>query len=246
MFARLNRINIAPAVLLMASISACQAGPRQIEGYYRYGHEVNTVCLGEPELCYWLVDTSPEIRADLKQRVADLEPYAPLCLVLIAETSPEKGPGFGADYDGSIRVQQVVGPCGDTIASSPVLLEDLQHRRWVLVGIDGTSLAKYAAGLGFAGDSAPRKIPELDFGEQGFVAGNTGCNQIRGRASIEDGQLVLSQLASTRMACPGFSDSLEQMLLRSYANGLEIARDGETLLLEGENTRLEFRLRDWE
>ena len=41
----------------------------------------------------WLVDTSPEVRAELKQRVAGLKPYTPLCLSLIAETSAEKATG---------------------------------------------------------------------------------------------------------------------------------------------------------
>ena len=234
-------------ILLLGVLAvACQADLRQIEGRYRYGHEVNVVCLGEPERCYWLVDTSPEVRAELKQRVAHLEPYAPMCLLLIAETSAEKGPGFGADYDGSIRVQQVVGPCRELIASSPVLLKDLRHRRWVLFSIDGVSLAEYAATLGFTGEAAPRKIPELDFGEHGFVAGNTGCNQVRGQASVEAGSLILSRLASTRMACQGFAGALEAMLTQLYANRLAITLDGETMLLEHAGTRLRFRRQDWE
>ena len=242
----MDRTIIALIALLLALTTACQAGLRQIEGQYRYGHEVNTVCLGEPERCYWLVDTSPEVRAELKQRVAGLKPYAPVCLMLIAETSAEKATGLGADYDGSIRVQQVIGPCSDSIAASPVLLKDLAHRRWVLVGIDGMSLDEYAASLGFTAETTPRKIPELDFGEQGFVGGNTGCNQIRGQTQLEDDYLVLSKLASTRMACPGFSDALERLLGQLYSQKLGITRDAETMLLDSGETRLEFRLQDWE
>ena len=86
---------------------------RQIEGDYRFGHEVNTVCVGTPEKCYWLVDTSAEVRQELKQRVVPQPPYTPVCLRLIAELSDTRAGGFGADYDGSVRVQQVIGPCGE-------------------------------------------------------------------------------------------------------------------------------------
>ena len=245
MFEGMDRSKITLIMLLLTLTTACQASLRQIEGHYRYGHEDNTVCLGEPERCYWLVDTSPEVRAELKQRVTGLKPYTPVCLRLIAETSAEKATGFGADYDGSIRVQQVIGPCVDSVAASPVLLKDLAHRRWVLIRIDGQSLAEYAASLGLAAETAPRKIPELDFGEQGFVGGNNGCNQIRGQARVEDGHLVLSQLASTRMACPGFSDALERLLSQLYSQKLGITRDGETMLLDSGVTRLEFHRQDW-
>jgi hypothetical protein len=31
-------------MLLLLPTSGCQAGLQQIDGFYRYGHEVNTVC----------------------------------------------------------------------------------------------------------------------------------------------------------------------------------------------------------
>ena len=52
--------------LLMLVATACVATPQHIEGYYRFGHEVNTVCSGDPEVCYWLVDTDAEIRQQLR------------------------------------------------------------------------------------------------------------------------------------------------------------------------------------
>ena len=92
-------------------VSGCQADLQPIDGFYRYGHEVNTVCTGAPEACYWLVDTPDEIRQQLKQQVADKPPYTPVCLKLIAELSVEKADGFGLDYDGSISVTQLLGDC---------------------------------------------------------------------------------------------------------------------------------------
>jgi len=64
-------VRIANGLLLLVA-TACVAAPSQIEGFYRFGHEVNTVCSGDPERCYWLVDTSAEIRQQLKQQVENL------------------------------------------------------------------------------------------------------------------------------------------------------------------------------
>lgn len=120
-------------------------------------------------------------------------------------------------------------------------LEDLQHHRWVLRDIDGLDLQAYAASLGFDPADPPRKTPQLDFGEHGHVSGNTGCNQIQGKARVEDNWLTLSQLASTRMFCPGFAGELELKLSMLYAGPLAISREGETLILKSGDTTLKYR-----
>ena len=124
-------------------------------------------------------------------------------------------------------------------------IEDLQHHRWILQSIDGAGLAELAAQLGFEGDAAKAKVPDLDFGEQGFVSGNTGCNQFHGQAKVVDNSLVLSQLATTAMACEGFAGELELRLQLIYRNPLALTRDGNDLLLESADRRLRFKLRDW-
>ena len=88
-------------------------------------------------------------------------------------------------------------------------------------------------------------MPELDFGDQGFVAGNTGCNQFHGQAKVVDGQLILSQMATTAMACDGFSAALEVQLQVLYRNPLDIARDGNDLVLRALDRELRYSLRDW-
>ena len=96
------------SVFLLVALP-CGAAPQPIEGFYRFGHEVNTVCAGAPEKCYWLVDTDAEIRQQLKQQVTALPPYTPVCLRLEAELSPQKADGFGLDYNGSVRVAKLLG-----------------------------------------------------------------------------------------------------------------------------------------
>jgi heat shock protein HslJ len=225
--------------------TACVATAQQIEGYYRFGHEVNTVCSGDPEVCYWLVDTDVEIRQQLKQQVAGLAPYTPVCVRLSAEVSADKADGFGGDYDGSIRVLELLGRCVEKDRPMPIKIEDLQHRRWVLHSIDGVELADFARELGFEDDTTLTKIPDLDFGEQGFVSGNTGCNQFNGQARVVDNSLILSQLATTMMLCPGFSGELELRLQLLYRNPLVITRDASVLILNAADSKLYYRLRDW-
>jgi heat shock protein HslJ len=225
--------------------NACQSGAQQMQGRYSFGHEVNVVCIGDPENCYWLVDTSDEIRRQLKQQVVGKPPYTPVCLNLIAELFAQKATGFGQDYDGSIRVQQLVGYCDDRDGITITSLADLQHRRWVLERINGLGLVDYARQLGFELTTAPELLPELDFGEQGFLSGNTGCNRIKGQASVADNQLTLGPLASTRMACAGFAGELELQLQLIYANSLTITRHAGFLFLQSGENILKFKLRDW-
>ncbi len=133
----------------------------------------------------------------------------------------------------------------DNPAAVNTSLEDLQHHRWVLQDIDGLDLQAYAISLGFDKADRLRKIPELDFGEQGHVEGNTGCNQIQGKARVEGNQLILSSLASTRMFCAGFAGELELKLSVLYADPLAISREGTMLNLQSTDTTLRFQLKDW-
>jgi heat shock protein HslJ len=239
----------AIAALLLVTV-LCRAGGLQaellqIEGFYRFGHEVNAVCSGEPEACYWLSDTDAEVRQHLKQQVADLAPYTPVCLNLVAEVSTEKVDGFGRDYDGSIRVHEVLGRCSQDDVAKSMRIEDLQHRRWELQRIDGVELDDYARQLGFDGDTTLSKVPDLDFGEQGFVSGSSGCNQFQGQARVVDNSLILSQLATTAMLCNGFAGELELQMQLLFRNPLAIARDGSALILSATDRELYYRLRDW-
>ena len=231
------------ALLLVATI--CRADAQQIVGFYRFGHEVNTVCSGEPEACYWLVDTGAEVRQHLKQQVEGLAPYTPVCLKLVAEISAEKADGFGLDYDGSIRVREVLGRCAEEDTAMPIRIEDLQHRRWVLHSIDGVELDDFASQLGFDNDAPLPIVVDLDFGEQGFVSGNTGCNRFQGQARVVDDALILSQLATTAMHCDGFAGELELQLQLLFRNPLAISRDGPALILTAADRELYYRLRDW-
>jgi len=69
---------------------------------------------------------------------------------------------------------------GAVQADSPagmVTASDLQHHRWILESINGEPIST---------DDDEGMIPELDFGEQMHVSGNTGCNRMSGKAELRD------------------------------------------------------------
>jgi heat shock protein HslJ len=237
-------VRLVSLVLLLLAMG-CNAAPQPIEGFYRYGHEVNTVCTGVPETCYWLVDTDAEIRRQLKLQVADLEPYTPVCVKLLAQLSTQKADGFGLDYDGSISVQKLLGRCDTKGEAISVQSEDLRHHRWILHSGDGIKLDELARTRGFAVDAGLAKVPELDFGEQDFVAGNAGCNLFHGGARVVENSLILTLQASTEISCAGFSQELELELLLLYRAPLAISRDDNMLILQATDSELRYRLRDW-
>jgi heat shock protein HslJ len=164
---------------------------------------------------------------------------------LTAEISKHRADGFGLDYAGSIRVLEVLGHCDAQPAAVAISLQDLQHRRWVLERIDAVELSVYARTQGFEDDLSTLKPPDLDFGEQGFVSGNTGCNQFQGQARVVERQLMLSQLATTAMLCAGFAGELELQLQLLYRNPLDITIADGDLILQAVGRELRYRARDW-
>lgn len=233
------------AILVLLMAIGCTATAQPITGFYRYGHEVNTVCTGNPEACYWLVDTAPEVRRELRQQVSGLAPYTAVCVTLMAEISKQKADGFGQDYAGSISVQEMLGRCDEPRAATDISLQDLQHRRWILERIDGMPLNEYSRSHGFEDELPALKFPDLDFGEQGFVEGNTGCNQFQGKARVVDNQLILAQMATTAMLCAGFAGVLELQLQLVYRNPLDMVVVDGDLVLQAVGHKLHYRSRDW-
>lgn len=118
-----------------------------------------------------------------------------------------------------------------------VTAEDLQHHRWVLDSINGEALPTI---------DGPGKIPELDFGEQMTVSGNTGCNQVNGKAVLRDGFFLIEAMASTRMMCAPPWGDIEQTLLTILGSESTISIGSDNALtLVSASTTLVFQLRDW-
>jgi heat shock protein HslJ len=215
-----------------------RAEPIRYRGDYTYGHEVNIFCPAINSQCYWLSgDTPTEVRDSLRSLAAEntSKPYQANCIVIEAEIDRgTERDGFAADYDGLITVMKLFGRCDETRV---VTQGDLQHHRWILESINGEALDA---------DAMDGKIPDLDFGEQMHVSGNSGCNRISGRASLHDTFIRFEEMVSTLMSCGPVQDDIEatiQMLLASKK--IEIQIHDNYLILEGESVSLRYRLQDW-
>jgi heat shock protein HslJ len=93
-------------------------------------------------------------------------------------------------------------------SSSP----DLQGSSWKLVSYGSPqSLTAAAAGI----------ETHLDFSTDGRVTGNMGCNSFGGNYELKNGQIVVSQMISSMMACLGPQMDQERttlQVLRGSAN----------------------------
>jgi heat shock protein HslJ len=89
-------------------------------------------------------------------------------------------------------------------------------------------------------------VPELDFGEQMHVSGNTGCNQMSGKAVLRDGAFLIPNMAMTRRMCAPLQNELELTMQKVLGNESDISIDeNKNLILATDDVILRFRLRDW-
>ncbi len=79
-------------------------------------------------------------------------------------------------------------------------------------------------------------LPFIQFGSDGRVSGNSGCNRFTGSyEAAEDGSIKIGPLAATRMACPEPAMSAEAKFLSALDAARRYERDGIRLSLRGED-----------
>ena len=71
----------------------------------------------------------------------------------------------------------------------------------------------------------------IQFGGDGEISGNAGCNRFFGNWGLSAGILELGQLGVTRMACPEPANSLEIAFLEQIGTVRSAARAGNKLVL---------------
>jgi heat shock protein HslJ len=82
----------------------------------------------------------------------------------------------------------------------------------------------------------------LDFGEQGRLSGQAGCNRFSGAYSERGRTVRASPIVATRMACPGARMTHEQRVLRLLGGPVAMRYpDGNTLLLIGHGVTVRLR-----
>ncbi|MCG6939359.1 MAG: META domain-containing protein [Gammaproteobacteria bacterium] len=233
---------ITSIILLALSLPAfAEDNSIRYRGQYTYGHEVNTFCPSINSQCYWLSpDTAPSQREQLRQLSQDntSKPYQAICVVVEGRINRDPAArnniGFATRYDGLFTVFRVFNLCNKT---SIVTQGDLQHHRWLLESINGSKIDA---------EELDYKIPELDFGEQMTVSGNTGCNKFRGQAGLQDENFAIDPMQFTMMRCSPQQNVLESLLKQVLDSDSKITIDyKKRLLLKAGDTLLEYRLKDW-
>lgn len=115
------------------------------------------------------------------------------------------------------------------LALAPALAEDRddEARTWHVIAIGAMDLS--------AEDGAFFEIAE------DRIAGRSGCNRFTGAVTLDPeslttGSIALGPVASTRMACPGRADTVEQQFLTALeaVTGYRIEADGTLILEAGE------------
>ena len=100
----------------------------------------------------------------------------------------------------------------------PLRVDDLVGSEWLAETIAGGAVV--------AGSRST-----LHFVSIAQVDGDTGCNRFAGPVTLENGNLRIGPLATTRRACaPALMDQ-ERRYLVSIAQGVALRRDGDLLVL---------------
>ena len=235
--------NLIILIILLTTAPPAYADeqPLRYRGHYTFGHEVNTFCPAINSQCYWLSpETARQQRQLLKQLVANNTSKAYQAICIVVEGKINRDPeaknsiGFAAEYDGLFTVNNIFGLCSKT---SIVTHGDLQHHRWILKSINGSKIEAEKLG---------NTIPEIDFGEQMTVTGNTGCNRFSGQATLQGDQFVIGSMKSTMMFCTAPQNEMELKLKQVLGSESKITIDDKkNLILEAGDTRLVYRLNDW-
>ncbi|REC94746.1 META domain-containing protein [Kushneria indalinina] len=112
-------------------------------------------------------------------------------------------------------------------------------------GIYGWLLAATLAGC--AGNAAQERTPvqhdgALDQASLSFdghrVSGTGGCNRVFGPARVEQGRLIVGNLASTRMACPDNETGDQALIDFLESRPRLIQGDNDEWRLEGESQQM--------
>lgn len=93
-------------------------------------------------------------------------------------------------------------------------------------------------------DSTTPAVPDVDailiFGEDGTLAGSTGCNELGGDYVIEGDQITFGQIVSTLILCPDLQMAQEEAMFQVLRETASFNIEGDTLTITNNDTVLVF------
>jgi heat shock protein HslJ len=99
-------------------------------------------------------------------------------------------------------------------------------------GLAGTSWKLVSYGpSGNQTPAAPGVETNMDFGKDGTVSGNLGCNAFSGNYQVKNGNIVFSQMISTMMACLGPQMTQEGIAFKVMTGTVHFIVAGNTLTI---------------
>jgi putative lipoprotein len=132
----------------------------------------------------------------------------------------------GAGWAGLVVAALVAGVTMNGCGGGP---SPLAGTTWALTAVDGRAPAAGAPVW-------------LTFGEDGSIAGSTGCNAIGGRWKASGSELRIAELSATLIACPGAVGEVEAAFTAALRQAASFAIAGGRLNIMDETgaTRLSF------
>ena len=101
--------------------------------------------------------------------------------------------------------------------TSTVSVADIAGKEWVVEDLNDAGIPDMANAT-------------LNFTAEGGVSGHTGCNRYSGSWTEADGEITLSPLATTRMACAPALMDMERKFLNALTSPLSMTLDETGLL----------------
>lgn len=142
-------------------------------------------------------------------------------------------PCNGVIYHVDAPLYELSSGSGDGV-SKTATWDDLRHRRFVFVSLDGKELP-----------ASIERIPEIEFNEDNSINGRF-CNQFRGPAELQNGFLTAGQLAMTMMACfPEELNELERTVPALLKDGVFLRLEGDKLIMEQSGRIVVYKSADW-
>lgn len=93
-------------------------------------------------------------------------------------------------------------------------------------------------------DSTTPAVPDVDatliFGEDGTLAGSTGCNELGGEYTVEGDQITFRQIVSTLIACPDLQMAQEEVIYQVLHDTASFNIEDDTLTITKDGMLLVF------
>ena len=101
--------NIYILLLSLSLLTNCSDGVKEVEGTVRLGHEVRAFTDNKDQKEYWLIDKSDLLMKAYNEAIKpQIAKYQPLKARLKVKDLGKLQEGFGAEYDGTYEVQEII------------------------------------------------------------------------------------------------------------------------------------------